>query len=1057
MKCLTDVLNFNDKSINGLTDELNVFYISEKFKKENKNILIVTSSVFEANKLLNLFKSYTSSVDIFPMDDFLTSISISVSPEFKLKRLEVLKNKSKRIIITNLTGFLKFLPDCEKSGKLNIKLKNNMIIDRNKLNDLLFKFGYKKESFVTSTGECSIRGYIVDIFLLEEDYPIRIEFFDNEIQSIRYFDQDTQRSLNKINEITINPISEIVSEKKSSLFDYLKDPILYLFDKPLIEEANKKLCLDIKEYNEKNKIDEKHMFYLNDLLKNEYLINSGNENYKSYEIQNFNSNFEYLKQEVNKYLENNKTVVFSLKNKKQINKIQSLFNETIITDIEKLYENKINIVEYGFNNGFSIKDYIVITENNIESLNIKNNNFTNKYKFGKRIKSFTDISVGDYVVHYTHGVGIYNGVITLKKNGLEKDYIQINYLGADKVYIPVERIDSIYKYTNKEGTKPKINKLNSVSWEQTKLKLRKKLKDISAELLNLYRERNKAETIPFIDFPEEEIFSHSFSYEETKDQLKAIEEINNDLKQKKPMDRLLCGDVGFGKTEVAFRGIFKAVLNGFQVAYLCPTTVLSKQQYKSALSRFKDFGVRCEVFNRFTSTKEKNIILKDLKSGKIDVIFGTHRLLSKDIEFKNIGLLIIDEEQRFGVSHKEKIKQIKSNINVLTLSATPIPRTLKMSLSGLKELSIIDTPPQNRYPIQTYVLPENEILLKDALYKELSRNGQVFVLFNNVKEIENKVSKIKLLVPEARICYAHGQMNKSELEGVMEDFVSYKYDILVCTTIIETGIDIPNANTLIVFDADRFGLSQLYQLRGRVGRSTNIAYSYLFYSSIKTLNSVAVKRLNAIKEFTELGSGYRIAARDLAIRGAGDLLGSEQAGFVASVGLDLYLKMLEEEINVLNGIPIEEDEDEVNVIDVDTHIDDNYVTEEDIKIEIHKKINEIDSYSKMLEIKSELEDRFGKVEAKMEIYMYEEWLEKLIKELKLENVIQTNKEISFQFSKEFSDNVKGDKLFLIAYNICPKFQIKYFNKRIKMILNIYNLPKHFVYYLVELLEKIKSM
>ena len=521
------------------------------------------------------------------------------------------------------------------------------------------------------------------------------------------------------------------------------------------------------------------------------------------------------------------------------------------------------------------------------------------------------------------------------------------------------------------------------------------------------------------------------------------------------MDRLLCGDVGFGKTEVAMRAMFKAVLNNEQVLYLCPTTILSKQQYNVAKERFKNWPVEIALLNRHVSVRETHRILEDLKKGKIDILFGTHRILSDDIVCKNLGMLVVDEEQRFGVTHKEKIKTMKSDVNVLTLSATPIPRTLKMAMSGLRDLSVIDTPPVNRYPVQTYVAVEDDFLIKDAIYKELARKGQVFILYNRVETIEKYMNHIHELVPDARINFAHGKMEKDELDNIMTSFINNEFDILICTTIIESGIDIPNVNTLIIHDADNFGLSQLYQIRGRVGRSDKVAYAYLMYEKNKMLNDIAIKRLNTIKEFTELGSGYRIAMRDLSLRGAGDVFGASQAGFVDSVGISLYMKMVEDEIKRQRGENVEEeDTDTQALINVNTHISDTYVSDEDIKIEIHQKINEIDSYEKMLEIKSELEDRFGKVTDDMLVYMYEEWFEKLAKKYNINQVIQTDRSIEITLPEEISSNIKGDKLLIEAMNLSRSFNIKYVNKKISILLYTKDLPKHFIFYIVTLLEKI---
>ena len=516
-----------------------------------------------------------------------------------------------------------------------------------------------------------------------------------------------------------------------------------------------------------------------------------------------------------------------------------------------------------------------------------------------------------------------------------------------------------------------------------KARVKSKIHDIADKLLKLYAEREMKSGFAFSKDTElQQKFDDAFEYTETKDQLLAIEQIKEDMESQHPMDRLLCGDVGYGKTEVAFRAVFKAVMDSKQVLYLCPTTILSNQQYQNALIRFRDFPINIGLLNRFTTPKEKKRILEGLENGTIDFVIGTHRLLSNDIKPKDLGLLIIDEEQRFGVTHKEKIKEYKSNVDVLTLTATPIPRTLQMSMIGIRSLSLIETPPVDRYPVQTYVIEENKQIIKDAIYKEMSRDGQVFLLYNRVDSIERKVYEIQSLVPEARIIFAHGQLTKDELEDRMQAFIDHEYDILICTTIIETGIDIPNANTLIILDADRFGLSQLYQIRGRVGRSNKIAYAYLMYSPAKMLNDAAVKRLNAIKDFTELGSGFSIATRDLSIRGAGDILGSEQAGFIDTVGIDLYLKMLQDEINRLKGIVPKEEiiQNEKPLLDVSTHISNNYTDDDNLKIAVHKQINTIDSLEKLKEVQADLEDRFGSLDETIIIYMYQEWFEKMAKE-----------------------------------------------------------------------------
>ena len=1059
----------NGLTVTGLTKELNIFYILNKFKNDNKNILILTNTLYEANTYYDQIKTYIDEVCLFPMDDFLTSVAVAISPDLKNKRLETLNiiNEGKKcVVVTNLMGFLRYLPDKNNSSSLSIKISKNKQIERDELLSNLEKYGYNRESLVTTTGEYAVRGYIIDIFIIEEEHPIRIEFFGDEIESIRYFDENTQLSIKEIDEIELKPYVEVMGDSYSSLCDYLNDPTLFIINRDQIDISYEKLLNDINDYNVSNEFDKKYMYEWEEINYNYviYLNTISDNNYgkvlsfKSKEIDNFNSDFELLGNYCGKNIISGKTIILCLNNENQFKSLVPFLPSYHVVKNNKLIDREINILYKKINRGFIFDKFIIIGANDIEKTKSAVINYKNSYKVGKKIKDFGQLNIGDYVVHSQHGIGIYNGVITLSKNGLKKDYIQINYAGNDKIYIPVEKISTILKYSGKEGAAPKLDRLNSTSWIKKKRELRNRIKDISEELIKLYAARSNVQGTPFRDYAEEAVFGSEFIYDETADQLKAIEDINKDLESSVPMDRLLCGDVGFGKTEVAFRAMFKTIVNNKQVFYLCPTTILSKQQYENALERFKNYPIEIALLNRFTSSKETKRILEGLEKGTIDLVFGTHRLLSNDVKFNKLGLLIVDEEQRFGVTHKEKIKQYKNDVNVLTLSATPIPRTLKMALSGLRDLSIIDTPPTNRYPVQTYVIQENDLIVKDAIYKELSRNGQIFILYNKVASIESKMDQIHRLVPEARITYAHGQMSKQELERVMEEFVNQEYDILLCTTIIETGIDISNVNTLIIYDADNFGLSQLYQIRGRVGRSNRIAYAYLMYDKKKMLNEVAVKRLQAIKEFTELGSGYRIAMRDLSIRGAGDLLGSEQAGFVDTVGIEMYMQMIEEEMKRMKGEEVEEEEEQSNksLIEVETHISDKYVSDEDIKIEIHQKINEIDGYEKLIEVKNELEDRFGKISKEIEIYMYEEWFEKQAKELGIETVRQSEREIEVELPPNVSKKLNGEEFFIKSYRINPRFRLKYIQERVIVALTLLNQKEHFLYYLVPLLEEVKK-
>ena len=1047
----------NNLTITGLTHELAYLYVSKIFEEKKKNIIVLLSTLYEANTFFRGIGSYEKNTFLFPMDDFITSQALAISPELKTTRIdtiEALKNK-KGIIVTNLMGYLKFLTDQKIQEKMNVILKKGDEINREKLIEILDKLDYKRDTIVTTTGEYAIRGFVIDIFVTLEEHPIRVEFFGNEIESIRYFDESTQMSIKEINEIRLVTNGEIKTDKHSSLLDYAKDAIVITIDESRIKASYEKLEEEMFEYRVSKGLpeDTKFMFSLNEINSEENIYidfidnlkkDTNTLNLSTKEIPNFHLNFEKLKEQTEIWKRNGYKIIFYLSKESQIKIIKELI--TVPITIENKYLSK----------GFIIDKTVVISENDIEHVNKEPIKYRNSYKIGSKIKDLNSLNKGDYVVHMAHGIGIYNGIKTLTKRGLAKDYIEILYADNDKIYVPVEKMNTILKYTSKDGYKPKINKLNSTSWVKTKRAVEKKIKDISEELLKLYAERKALKGDPYKTYDMERDFANSFEYTPTRDQDKAIKEIDTDLKDQVPMDRLLCGDVGFGKTEVAFRAIFKTILNNHQVFYLCPTTILSKQQYLSALDRFKDYPIEIALLNRFTSPKETKRILEGLEKGTIDIVFGTHRLLSDDVKFNKLGLLIVDEEQRFGVTHKEKIKKLKNDVNVLTLSATPIPRTMKMAMSGLRDLSIIDTPPVNRYPIQTYVLEENDLIIKDAIYKELARKGQIFILYNNIEKLDSVVNHIKSLVPEARIISAHGRMNKLELEDVMQDFIDFKYDILVCTTIIETGIDIPNTNTLIIYNADRFGLSQLYQIRGRVGRSNKIAYAYLLYDKSKMLNDIAIKRLDAIKEFTELGSGYRIAMRDLAIRGAGDILGSEQAGFVDSVGINLYMQMIEEEMRKLKGEEVKEEDSKESLIDVSTHISDEYTTDDDIKIEIHQKINEVNSLESLKKVKDELEDRFGKVDESMIIYMYEEWFEKLARSLNIKRVIQTERLVEVELPEELSNHIKADKLFLESYNINPNLKFAYQNKRIKITLMLRPNEKHFLYTFVPVLELIKE-
>ncbi len=1081
-------LNLDRKtSIVGLNKKVQATYVWNFFSVYNLSLLIVTNTLYEANSLYKELLFYSEKdVLLFPMDDFLVSEAIAISPDLMVKRIETLNsliNDSPKIIITNLMGYLRFLPSKDLWKSLAINLKKEEV-SRDQLLTKLNQMGYEKTDFVSKSGEYANRGYILDMFPYGVEQPIRIEFFDNVIEEIRKFDIDTQLSIEKLEYLDILPFTEFINEKNitdipsrqsllpkvvnkvSKLDEYLKNKMTFFINLDDIKLAYENLLKEIIEFRESDVFKDTN--YMHDLIKiipnnyvdirsvNNYIKNSELvDSYYSSEIDQFNGNFARLKSFIEKQQKLGKKVIISLENEELITDFVSKIKmETIITSLSNIKEDYVNIIKLKICNGFIVNDYVFLTSLEIYG-KINKVIYKNKFKYGTKIKSLDKLKIGDYVVHFSHGIGRYAGIVTLESKGIKKDYIYLQYKGNDKLYIPVEKIELISKYSSNEGAVPKLNKLNGTEWAKQKAGIKGKIRDIAKELLEISAKRKLLPGFAFLpDDKEQYDFENDFNYQETKDQLKVIDEIKYDMEKPYPMDRLLCGDVGYGKTEVAFRAIFKAIKSGKQVAFLCPTTILSKQHYENAINRFMGYGVNIEVLNRFVTSKKKKEILKNVESGKVDLLIGTHRLLSKDIKFKDLGLLVIDEEQRFGVTHKEKIKKLKNSIDVLTLSATPIPRTLQMSLTGVRGLSLIETPPVNRYPVQTYVLRENKQVIKDAIYKELARNGQVFVLYNNVSRIEEKVYEINALVPEARITYVHGQMSKNQIEDTMEEFTLGNYDVLVCTTIIETGIDIQNANTLIVIDADCFGLSQLYQIRGRIGRGSNIAYAYLMYNKNKELSDIATKRLSAIKEFTELGSGYALAVRDLAIRGAGDILGAQQSGFIDSVGYDMYIKILNEEVERLKGNKVEEDEviNERPLIQVATHISDKYADSEDIKIEIHKKINTIDSKEKFESIRKELEDRFGRLDESIIVYMMEELFEIKAKKSGVLSVQQNENNITVIFQEKKSENINGAKLLSTLFKINQNFKVNYVGKLLKISLNIRNLPKHFMYYLLEMID-----
>ena len=1014
------------------------------FFASKKSLVLVYPTLNEATESYNELKNYIDDIYIFPEDDFITKKAIASSPELLYMRSKLynkVSDDNKKIVIVHLNSFIKKLPSKKNYIDNKLTIKKGQNINRNDLIKKLDNIGYKKESMVYDISEYAVRGFVIDVYPIGEEYPVRIEFFDDEIEKIKYFDPVKQITNKEIDEITIGIIRDDYDDNKSSVLEYVNDPIVIYNNYNQIVEQEKMIKPQIKYLDIENEIfDLKKLKKENDIYLETINNKNSDLNIEATSIEKYDNNKEKF---INDII-NNKGVLYAN-------------NENLIKYIKSKSKN-IKIIKNVLNSGFIYKKTYYFSEFDLTGTYkrtnlLKENSYSN---YGNKITSIDNLNIGDYVVHRKSGIGIYRGLTTIEKNGLKKDYILIEYKGNDKLYVSVEDISKLYKYASKEGAKPTINKLNSVEWTKTKLRIKERIKNITGELLKIYKERNKATIEPFNKDDENQLlFENEFEYEETIDQLKASEEIKRDLEKPRPMERLLCGDVGYGKTEVIFRAIFKTIMNGYQVAYLCPTTLLSHQQYDSAIERFKNYGVNIDIINRHYTDKQISEKIKKLKEGKTDIVFGTHRLLSNDIEYKKLGLLIIDEEHRFGVEQKEKIKSLKSNVHVLSVSATPIPRSLQMSLVGIRDLSLIESAPKNRYPVQTYVIEYNEMLIREVIIKEMNRNGQAFILYNNVTNMDTVANKYKKLIPEARICFAHGKMKKEEMQDIIYDFTNRKYDVLISTTIIENGIDIPNANTIVVIDSDRFGLSQLYQIRGRVGRSDKIAFAYLMYKKEKVLSTTAIKRLDAIKEFTELGSGYKISMRDLAIRGAGDILGKEQAGFIDTIGVNMYLDLINEEVN---GIDIDEEEQNKKpAFDVETHIGEEYSNDSDVLIELHKKINSITNKKDLENVLYEIKDRFSYTNIELENYAHEKYIERLINLTNIKVDQNDNLKVVLRLKKDVYSFLNIENLFYESTKICNKFNFTYKNDIIYITLLKATLGDKYIIYIETLLETIYNM
>ncbi|MFZ4454519.1 transcription-repair coupling factor [Salibacterium aidingense] len=1101
-----------EQLVAGLSGSARTFFMSLTKAEIDRPQLIVTHTLFQAQKLYeDLIDLTDHDVYLYPVNELISSEIATASPEMRAQRIEVLNQLMKDfngIVIAPVAGLRRLLPpvDTWKASQLPVKQGEDIHLDT--FIPHLISLGYQRADMVSAPGEFSVRGGIIDIYSLTEEHPVRIELFDTEVDSLRYFQAEDQRSLDQLQEIWIGPAQETilypehfdkaaaqledslsatlnsvkdkeVKEKLQSYLGYEKEQLRehsrfqgiykymqYFYEQPatLLSYFSENTVLfldeisrvqDMAESLDKEEAEwatavleqgeiphdisisvpfhdlfkEKNhpRIYFSLFLRNIPSIQPQNiANIQCKAMQQFHGQMHVLKNEMDRWQKDNYTVVFVAGDEDRVQKLQNVLYdydmEADKMDREGPFTTaRPSIIQGQLNSGFELpmEKIAVITEEETFTKKINRTQRRQKLSNAERIKSYSELKIGDLVVHVNHGIGKYLGIETLEVNGVHQDYLNISYRGNDKLYVPVEQIDLVQKYVASEDKEPKVHALGGSEWKKVKRKVESSVKDIADDLIKLYSAREASKGHAFANHEEEEqAFADSFSYQETEDQLKAIQEIKADMERERPMDRLLCGDVGYGKTEVAIRAAFKAILDGKQVAMLVPTTILAQQHFDTLTERFADYPINIGMLSRFRTRKQQSDTIKGLKTGGLDIVVGTHRVLSKDITFKDLGLLIVDEEQRFGVTHKEKIKQLKANIDVLTLTATPIPRTLHMSMLGVRDLSVIETPPENRFPVQTYVMDYNSSLVKEAVERELSRGGQVYLLYNRVDDISRMADQVSMLVPDAEVAYAHGQMNEQELESVMIDFLEGNKDVLVTTTIIETGVDIPNVNTLIIYNADKMGLSQLYQIRGRVGRSNRVAYAYFTYQRDKILTEIAEKRLQAIKEFTELGSGFKIAMRDLSIRGTGNLLGAEQHGFIESVGFDLYSEMLKEAIEEQKGEAPKEQEPEMEMdVRMDAYIPESYINDSKQKIEMYKRFKGLETLEDLHDLQDEMIDRFGEYPQETADLFALSKVKLLAKENGVESITQEAGKTTILLKEQTSQSMDGSKLFAMVNDL----------------------------------------
>ncbi len=1095
-RAVVNLVNEKDLSTPSLIEE--ALIIASSFKVNKRPILVVKNNLYNAQRMFERINSLLPDDTLmFNVEESLRVEAIATSPENTAQKVETLYsllNDDNKVIVTHIAALIRQLPRVElfKEKCIHLEVDQEMSIDR--LRFLLQSSGYSQVSHIDQPLCYASRGGIIDFYSMNYEYPIRVEFFDTVIDSIRFFDINSQKTIKQLKEVDCIPASDILFseedvesiikrskellnksnditlqsridldlqyienhikenrlysyysllDKTGSLFDYINEPLVIIENDEIVNSTLHKLIEETTSYVQEM-VQEKKMLprfaLMHDfhrIFPSKHVVVSDPFGINISNIEELDLPKENLKSLI-KILLKDETRILMMLNDNEIKKVIDIcveMNEpyNLIIENEELVKG-INIYFGSIFQGFRAidEDFTVVTSHELFEVKSQMSKYANKFKNAEVIHTYQDLNPGDYIVHNTHGVGQYIGIETRQIQGMHRDFLKVVYRGNTELLVPLEQFRLVRKFVSREGVVPKLNKLGSNEWANTKQRIKENVAKLAERLVALYSQREKHIGYKYgKDSVYQKDFERDFEHELTPDQAKAVEDIKNDMQSDKPMDRLVCGDVGFGKTEVAIRAAFKAVAENKQVAFLCPTTILSQQHFKTFKRRFRNYPVNIKVLNRFVLPSEQTKIVKDVKEGKVDILIGTHRILSKDVKFNDLGLLIIDEEQRFGVEHKEKIKELKVSVDVLSLSATPIPRTLQMSLVGIRQLSQLDTPPDNRYPVQTYVVEKNKNLIKEVIERELSRGGQVFYLLNNVEELYSTARKIQELVGDARVQVAHGQMNRDDIEDVMMRFTFNEINVLVCTTIIETGIDIPNANTIIIENADRFGLSQLYQIKGRVGRSNRIAYAYLMIPARKELSEIASKRLKAIKEFAQLGSGYKIAMRDLTIRGAGDMLGPEQSGFIDTVGIDMYIEMLEEAIREQKGevieVPVER---EIVNVNIEGYLPKDFTPDDYDKISMYQDIDNIKSFLELEEFKKKIIDEYGRLPKVVSSLFDKKKLDILIQDPDVDKFKEFKTYSEIVFSKEFSSSVNGVKLFELFTHISKDITIKYTDGKI---------------------------